>query len=97
MWFIVASCGRWCSPFENPQTKQIESCSTIATALDQLQPIDIAFDRPSRMNRQLYPITWMGMVFLPLPILSILCLVNSFPFSHSASLGVSHACFFLTR
>jgi hypothetical protein len=70
---------------------------TVATALDQLQPIDIPFDWAGRMNSQLRPISWMGMVFLPLLIPSILCLVSKFPCLRSVSLGVSHACSFTTR
>jgi hypothetical protein len=97
MWFIVTFCGRWRSRCKNPQAEQIEPCSTVATALNQLEPIDGAFDRARRMNSQLRPISWMAMVFLPLPIPSILCQVSIFLFLRSASLGVSHACFFTTR
>jgi hypothetical protein len=44
MWFIVTFGGRWCSRLNNPQTQQSETCPTLATALDQLERIDAAFD-----------------------------------------------------
>ena len=42
--FIVTFRGRWFSSLKNPQTEQIEPRSTVAAALNQLQPIDVAFD-----------------------------------------------------
>ena len=44
--FIVTFRGRWRSRLKNPQTEQIEPCPTVATALDQLEPIDIALNGP---------------------------------------------------
>ena len=36
--FSLTFRGRWGSRFKNPQTEQIEPCSTVAAALDQLEP-----------------------------------------------------------
>lgn len=76
--------------------QQVEVGSSVHLALNELQSRNLALDLASRMNSQLRPISWMRMVFLPLPIPSIRCQVNCFPFLHSTSLGVSHACSFTT-
>src|SRR4051794_21288931 len=51
MWFTLTFRGRWGSRLKNPQTEQIEPCPTVAAALDQLEPIDIAFDRSSAVGQ----------------------------------------------
>jgi hypothetical protein len=71
--------------------------SLCAGLVDELPSRNLALALARRMNAQLRPISWMGMIFLPLPIPSILCQVSSFPFARSISLGVSRACFFTTR
>jgi hypothetical protein len=50
MWLIVTFRGQWCSRLENPQTEQVKTCPAVATALNQLEPIDVAFDRPGTVG-----------------------------------------------
>src|SRR6476659_2469731 len=39
------------SPRKDTQTEQIETCPTVATTLDQLEPIDVAFNWPSAVGQ----------------------------------------------
>jgi len=50
MWFTLTFRDRWRSRFENSQPQQIETCTTIPATLDQLQAIDVAFDRPGAVR-----------------------------------------------
>ena len=48
--FTLTFRDRWRSRFENSQPQQIETCTTIPATLDQLQAIDVAFDRPGAVR-----------------------------------------------